>query len=77
MVTWTGLEHFRVGRFNPPPPAIEADDFVYDLRPRWPRGEEYAQGRSEARSLRTARVHPSLTSIILVTTLTNAFPVNY
>ena len=28
MVTWTGLEHFRVGRFNPPPPAIEADDFV-------------------------------------------------
>ncbi|CAF2094407.1 unnamed protein product [Brassica rapa] len=46
MVTWTGLEHFRVGRFNPPPPAIEADDFVYDLRPRWPRGEE--RGKSPA-----------------------------
>lgn len=64
MVAWTGLEHFRVGRFDPPPPAIEPDDYVYDLRPRWPLGEEYAQGRSEARSLRTARVHPSLTSII-------------
>ncbi|KAF3579583.1 hypothetical protein DY000_02029409 [Brassica cretica] len=64
MVAWTGLEHFRVGRFDPPPPAIEPDDFVYDLRPRWPLGEEYAQGRSEARSMKTARVHPSLTSII-------------
>ncbi|CAN6825283.1 unnamed protein product [Brassica oleracea] len=40
MVAWTGLEHFRVGRFDPPPPAIEPDDFVYDLRPRWPLGEE-------------------------------------
>ncbi|KAF2567341.1 hypothetical protein F2Q68_00024416 [Brassica cretica] len=39
MVAWTGLEHFRVGIFNPPPPrlclgpvlpppAIEPDDFV-------------------------------------------------
>uniref|UniRef100_A0A0D2ZVI2 Uncharacterized protein n=1 Tax=Brassica oleracea var. oleracea TaxID=109376 RepID=A0A0D2ZVI2_BRAOL len=28
MVAWTGLEHFRVGRFNPPPPAIEPDDYV-------------------------------------------------
>ena len=28
MVAWTGLEHFRVGRFDPPPPAIEPDDFV-------------------------------------------------
>lgn len=35
-----------------------------DLRPRWPLGEEYSQGRSEARSLKTARMHPSLTSII-------------
>ncbi|ESQ39158.1 hypothetical protein EUTSA_v10001427mg [Eutrema salsugineum] len=64
MVAWTGLEHFRVGRFDPPPPASEPDDFVYDLRPRWPLGEEYAEGRSDARSLRTARIHPSLTSII-------------
>ncbi|KAG2326217.1 hypothetical protein Bca52824_008945 [Brassica carinata] len=64
MVAWTGLEHFRVGRFDPPPPAMEPDDFMYDIRPRWPLGEEYAQGRSEARSMRTARVHPSLTSII-------------
>ncbi|CAH2057893.1 unnamed protein product [Thlaspi arvense] len=64
MVAWTGLEHFRVGRFDPPPPANEPDDLVYDLRPRWPLGEEYAQGRSDARSLRTARIHPSLTSII-------------
>ncbi|RVW63488.1 putative tRNA N6-adenosine threonylcarbamoyltransferase, mitochondrial [Vitis vinifera] len=36
----------------------------YDLRPRWPLGEEYSEGRSEARSLRTARIHPSLTSLI-------------
>ncbi|CAF1806073.1 unnamed protein product [Brassica napus] len=67
MVAWTGLEHFRVGRFNPPPPAIEPDDYVVrslnkEQYFKWPRGEEYAQGRSEARSLRTARVHPSLTS---------------
>ncbi|XP_020883227.1 probable tRNA N6-adenosine threonylcarbamoyltransferase, mitochondrial isoform X2 [Arabidopsis lyrata subsp. lyrata] len=64
MVAWTGLEHFRVGRYDPPPPATEPDDFVYDLRPRWPLGEEYAKGRSKARSMRTARIHPSLTSII-------------
>lgn len=36
----------------------------YDLRPRWPLGEEYAEGRSEARSMKTARIHPSLTSMI-------------
>ncbi|KAL5571556.1 hypothetical protein UlMin_021153 [Ulmus minor] len=64
MVAWTGIEHFRMGRFDPPPPAEEPEDFVYDLRPRWPLGEEYAEGRSEARSLRTARIHPSLTSLI-------------
>ncbi|KAJ6675524.1 TRNA N6-ADENOSINE THREONYLCARBAMOYLTRANSFERASE MITOCHONDRIAL-RELATED [Salix viminalis] len=64
MVAWTGIEHFCMGRFDPPPPADEHEDYVYDLRPRWPLGEEYAEGRSEARSLRTARIHPSLTSII-------------
>ncbi|CAK9318974.1 unnamed protein product [Citrullus colocynthis] len=64
MVAWTGLEHFRVGRFDPPPPADEPEDTMYDVRPRWPLGEEYTEGRSVARSLRTARIHPSLTSII-------------
>ncbi|XP_061960643.1 probable tRNA N6-adenosine threonylcarbamoyltransferase, mitochondrial isoform X3 [Populus nigra] len=64
MVAWTGIEHFCMGRFDPPPPADEHEDYMYDLRPRWPLGEEYAEGRSEARSLRTARIHPSLTSII-------------
>ncbi|CAK7347895.1 unnamed protein product [Dovyalis caffra] len=64
MVAWTGIEHFCMGRFDPPPPADEPEDYMYDLRPRWPLGEEYAEGRSEARSLRTARIHPSLTSII-------------
>ncbi|XP_020220425.1 probable tRNA N6-adenosine threonylcarbamoyltransferase, mitochondrial [Cajanus cajan] len=64
MVAWTGIEHFRMGRYDPPPPAEEPEDFVYDLRPRWPLGEVYAEGKSEARSLRTARIHPSLTSII-------------
>ncbi|XP_061355912.1 probable tRNA N6-adenosine threonylcarbamoyltransferase, mitochondrial [Gastrolobium bilobum] len=64
MVAWTGIEHFRMGRYDPPPPAEEPEDFLYDLRPRWPLGEEYAEGKSEARSLRRARVHPSLTSLI-------------
>ncbi|QCE02943.1 probable tRNA N6-adenosine threonylcarbamoyltransferase, mitochondrial isoform X2 [Vigna unguiculata] len=64
MIAWTGIEHFRMGRYDPPPPAEEPEDFVYDIRPRWPLGEEYAEGKSEARSLRTARIHPSLTSII-------------
>ncbi|XP_004506529.1 probable tRNA N6-adenosine threonylcarbamoyltransferase, mitochondrial [Cicer arietinum] len=64
MVAWTGIEHFRVGRYDPPPPAEEPEGFVYDLRPRWPLGEEHVEGRSEARSLRTARIHPSLTSLI-------------
>ncbi|KAE9610752.1 hypothetical protein Lal_00021192 [Lupinus albus] len=64
MVAWTGIEHFRMGRYDPPPPAEEPEDMVYDLRPRWPLGEEYAEGKSEARSMKRARVHPSLTSII-------------
>uniref|UniRef100_A0A1D1YP78 N(6)-L-threonylcarbamoyladenine synthase n=1 Tax=Anthurium amnicola TaxID=1678845 RepID=A0A1D1YP78_9ARAE len=64
MVAWTGIEHFRLGRFESPPSANEPEDFVFDLRPRWPLGEEYSQGRSEACSLRRARIHPSLTSII-------------
>lgn len=64
MVAWTGIENFRIGRFDPPPPSDEPEDIVYDLRPRWPLGEEYAEGRSEARSMKTARIHPSLTSMI-------------
>ncbi|EPS65308.1 hypothetical protein M569_09468, partial [Genlisea aurea] len=64
MIAWAGIEHLRMGRYDPPPPACEPDDAVVDLRPRWPLGEEYAAGRSEARSLKTARVHPSLTSLI-------------
>lgn len=64
MVAWAGIEHFQMGRFDPPPPADEPEDTVYDLRPRWPLGEEYAEGRSEARSMRKARMHPSLTSLI-------------
>ncbi|XP_010544638.1 PREDICTED: probable tRNA N6-adenosine threonylcarbamoyltransferase, mitochondrial [Tarenaya hassleriana] len=71
MVAWTGLEHFRVGRYDPPPAADEPEDTVYDLRPRWPLGEEYAEGRSEARSVKRARIHPSLTSIIQASLLDN------
>lgn len=26
MVAWTGIEHFRVGRYDPPPPAEEPED---------------------------------------------------
>lgn len=64
MVAWTGIENFCMGRFDPPPPADEPEDIEFDLRPRWPLGEEYAEGRSEARSIRTARIHPSLTSLV-------------
>ncbi|KAL6125961.1 hypothetical protein ACLB2K_074012 [Fragaria x ananassa] len=64
MVAWTGIENFCMGRFDPPPPADEPEDIEFDLRPRWPLGEEYAEGRSEARSMRTARIHPSLTSLV-------------
>ncbi|XP_058729290.1 probable tRNA N6-adenosine threonylcarbamoyltransferase, mitochondrial [Vicia villosa] len=64
MIAWTGIEHFRVGRYDPPPPAEDPEDFFYDVRPRWPLGEEYAEGRSESRFLRSARIHPSLTSLI-------------
>ncbi|MCI28661.1 putative tRNA N6-adenosine threonylcarbamoyltransferase mitochondrial-like, partial [Trifolium medium] len=28
MVAWTGIEHFRVGRYDPPPPAEDPEDFV-------------------------------------------------
>ncbi|XP_027106468.1 probable tRNA N6-adenosine threonylcarbamoyltransferase, mitochondrial isoform X2 [Coffea arabica] len=64
MIAWTGVEHFRVGRYDPPPPANEPEDAQLDLRPRWPLGEEYAEGRSDARSMRKARIHPSLTSLV-------------
>ncbi|KAH6779763.1 glycoprotease 1 [Perilla frutescens var. hirtella] len=64
MIAWTGIEHFRMGRYDPPPPACEPEDALLDLRPRWPLGEELAEGRSEARSMRKARIHPSLTALI-------------
>ncbi|XP_076942694.1 putative tRNA N6-adenosine threonylcarbamoyltransferase, mitochondrial [Bidens hawaiensis] len=63
MIAWTGIENFRLGRFDPPPPAIEPEDCQLDLRPRWPLDEEYERGRSIARSMRTARIHPSLTAL--------------
>ncbi|VAI13804.1 probable tRNA N6-adenosine threonylcarbamoyltransferase, mitochondrial [Triticum dicoccoides] len=63
MIAWTGIEHFVAGRFEDPPPADEPDDMQYDLRPRWPLGEEHSEGRSVSRSLKTARIHPSLTSM--------------
>lgn len=31
MVAWTGIEHFRLGRFDPPPPANEPEDVVVCL----------------------------------------------
>uniref|UniRef100_A0A0E0FC91 N(6)-L-threonylcarbamoyladenine synthase n=1 Tax=Oryza meridionalis TaxID=40149 RepID=A0A0E0FC91_9ORYZ len=64
MIAWTGIEHFIAGRFDEPPAVDEPDDMQYDLRPRWPLGEEYSEGRSVSRSMKTARVHPSLTSMI-------------
>ena len=32
MVAWTGLEHFRMGRYDPPPPANEPEDYVVRLK---------------------------------------------
>lgn len=26
MIAWTGIEHFRLGRYDPPPPPDEAED---------------------------------------------------
>lgn len=26
MIAWTGIEHFRMGRYDPPPPACEPAD---------------------------------------------------
>nr|CAD1818915.1 unnamed protein product [Ananas comosus var. bracteatus] len=43
MIAWTGIEHFRLGRYDPPPPPDEAEDAQLDLRPRWPLGEEYSE----------------------------------
>uniref|UniRef100_A0A0E0MV14 Gcp-like domain-containing protein n=1 Tax=Oryza rufipogon TaxID=4529 RepID=A0A0E0MV14_ORYRU len=43
---------------------LSAVAVTYDLRPRWPLGEEYSDGRCVARSMKTARVHPSLASMI-------------
>ncbi|KAA0049050.1 putative tRNA N6-adenosine threonylcarbamoyltransferase [Cucumis melo var. makuwa] len=31
MVAWTGLEHFRIGRFDPPPPADEPEDTMVGI----------------------------------------------
>ncbi|XP_042395494.1 probable tRNA N6-adenosine threonylcarbamoyltransferase, mitochondrial isoform X3 [Zingiber officinale] len=64
MIAWTGIEHFLSGRFDPPPPDNEPEDAMFELRPRWPLGEEYLQGKSEARSMKKARMYPSLTSMI-------------
>lgn len=64
MVAWAGVEHFRLGLFDPPPPLDEPDDVVLDLRPRWQLGEIYSQGVSVARSLKRPSNHPSLTSVV-------------
>ncbi|KAJ9680717.1 hypothetical protein PVL29_019897 [Vitis rotundifolia] len=32
MVAWTGLEHFCMGRYDPPPPANEPEDYVVCLK---------------------------------------------
>lgn len=31
MIAWTGIEHFHMGRYDPPPPACEPDDAVVRL----------------------------------------------
>ncbi|KAL6004853.1 glutamated carboxypeptidase [Asimina triloba] len=34
MIAWTGIEHFRLGRFDPPPPADEPEDSMPVLEAR-------------------------------------------
>ncbi|KAH7446843.1 hypothetical protein KP509_01G078900 [Ceratopteris richardii] len=62
MIAWTGVEHFKLGRIQPPPPLDEPDDCYLDLRPRWQLGEIYAGGLRTARSLKSTNAHPSLTA---------------
>lgn len=69
MVAWAGVEHFKLGRIQPPPPIDEPEDVHVDLRPRWQLGEIYAEGQSNAPSLKTAHVHPSLTAEIRMQSL--------
>jgi len=72
MVAWTGIEHFRLGRWEPPPAVEEPEDGWLDLRPRWQLGEIFAEGRSSSPSLRRARIHPSLTSSIQMSLQNNS-----
>lgn len=30
-MAWTGIEHFRMGRYDPPPPPEDPEDFVVCL----------------------------------------------
>ncbi|KAI5072061.1 hypothetical protein GOP47_0012167 [Adiantum capillus-veneris] len=62
MIAWTGVEHFKLGRSQPPPPYDEPEDVHLDLRPRWQLGEIYTEGQRHTRSSKTASVHPSLTA---------------
>ncbi|KAJ7557999.1 hypothetical protein O6H91_04G020700 [Diphasiastrum complanatum] len=62
MVAWAGIEHLRLGIFDPPPHLDEPADAWLDLRPRWQLGEIYAEGVSKARSLKSSGGIPSLTA---------------
>lgn len=31
MIAWTGIEHFHMGRYDPPPPACEPEDAMVRL----------------------------------------------
>lgn len=62
MIAWTGMEHYKLGRIQLPPPHDEPEDVYLDLRPRWQLGEIYAEGQRNTRSAKTANVHPSLTA---------------
>lgn len=72
MVAWTGIEHFQLGMWEPPPSVEEPEDGWLDLRPRWQLGEIFADGRSISPSLKRARIHPSLTSSIQMSSQNNS-----
>ncbi|MCO5610809.1 hypothetical protein L7F22_065050 [Adiantum nelumboides] len=62
MIAWTGVEHYKLGRTQPPPPHDEPEDVHLDLRPRWQLGEIYTEGQRHTRPAKTAKSHPSLTA---------------
>eukprot|EP00898_Chlorokybus_atmophyticus_P007968 jgi/Chlat1/8172/Chrsp76S09203 len=59
MAAWAGVERYQLGLYDPPP-AIDSDDALLDIRPRWPLGSVFARGESDAKSLKLKHSYPTL-----------------